>query len=253
MKIACVHSSSENAVGAFEELKKVSEFCPPEEAEVLVALGGDGMLLHSIHQYRHLEIPIFGMNRGTVGFLMNQYSSEGLEERISSASRERLNPLKMQSVDVSGNREEVIAFNEVSVIRYSGQSANLRISVDGKERIPKLICDGVLVSTPAGSTAYNLSAHGPIVPLGANVLAITPVSPFRPRRWRGALLPHSSEVLIENLDPVKRPIGASADSHEIRDATEIRISEDRESSVEVMFDQSHSLEERIFSEQFAHG
>jgi NAD+ kinase len=220
---------------------------------VIVALGGDGMLLHSIHEHRARAVPIYGMNRGTVGFLMNAYGAEDLEARIGAAKEETLVPLRMKALGVDGKEEEAIAFNEVSVIRYSGQSANLRILVDGRERIPKLICDGVLVSTPAGSTAYNLSAHGPIVPLGANLLAMTPVSPFRPRRWRGALLPEQSEIVIENLDPGKRPIGVSADSHEMRDVRSITIAEDRSCAVTVLFDPDHSLEERIFSEQFAHG
>ena len=253
MKLACLKSSSALAKEGYEILSQKYQFVNPDEAEAIVVLGGDGMLLHSIHEYRHLNLPFYGMNRGTVGFLMNSFETSNLENLVSEAKHEKLLPLRMRVVDTAGDEHEAIAFNEVSMIRYSGQSANLRVSVDSQVRIPKLICDGILVSTPAGSTAYNLSAHGPIVPLGANVLAMTPVSPFRPRRWKGALLPHASQILIENLDAKKRPVGVSADSFEVKNAVTVEIVEDPSSAVSVLFDASHSLEERIFSEQFANG
>lgn len=253
MKLACVHSNAPNALEGYALLSEKYSFVQLKEADAIVVLGGDGMLLHSIHDHRQLGIPFFGMNRGTVGFLMNTFDEESLTTRVNNAKREMMLPLKMRAVDTDGVEHEAIAFNEVSMIRYSGQSANLRIVVDGRERIPKLMCDGILVSTPAGSTAYNLSAHGPIVPLGANVLAMTPVSPFRPRRWKGALLPHTSRILIENLDPVKRPVGVSADSFEVQNVAKVEIVEDESSAVVVLFDENHSLEERIFSEQFENG
>ena len=253
MKIACVHSNSERSREGHVQLAGRYDLVAPDESEVIVVLGGDGMLLHSIHRFRELGVPIYGMNRGTVGFLMNPFHLEDLPERLAKADPQSLAPLRMRASTTDGGEHEALAFNEVSVIRYSGQSANLRVCVDGRERVPKLICDGILVATPAGSTAYNLSAHGPILPIEANVLAMTPVSPFRPRRWRGALLPRSSEIVIENLDPGKRPIGGSADSHEVRDVASLTVTESPEDAVTILFDPGHTLDERVLAEQFAHG
>lgn len=211
------------------------------------------MLLHSIHEFGHLKLPFFGMNKGTVGFMLNSFEDDGLIQRVEKAKPSTMIPLRMRVTDIKGEKHEAIAFNEVSMIRHSGQSANLKVSVDKQVRIPKLMCDGILVSTPAGSTAYNLSAHGPIVPMGANVLAMTPVSPFRPRRWKGALLPYTSKIDIENLDPEKRPVGVSADSHEVQDAALVEIWEDESAAVNVLFDAGYSLQDRIFNEQFQSG
>lgn len=251
MKVHCLHSNSKLALETYAELSSRYSFVSADEADVVLVLGGDGMLLHSIHELDRTDLPLYGMNCGTVGFLMNLRELDGVMERIANAKKERLVPLRMDATCVDGSVHSAIAFNEVSIIRYSGQSANLRLTVDDKVRLEKLMCDGVLVATAAGSTAYNFSAHGPIVPLGSGLLALTPVSAFRPRRWRGALLPGASRILIENLDPVKRPLGASADSTEVRDVASIEVREAPEHAVTVLFDPNHSLEERIINEQFA--
>jgi NAD+ kinase len=251
-RVACVHSGSPRAREAFDVLENRYEFVPPAEAEVIVALGGDGLMLHSLHEYLDLDVPLFGMNRGTVGFLMNEFREEGLTERLAVAEEATLHPLRMTATTENGSVEEYLAFNEVSVLRTSHQSANLEIKINGIVRLPKLICDGVLISTPAGSTAYNFSARGPIVPLSANVLSLTPISPFRPRRWSGAMLPHDSEIELTNLDPGKRPLGSGADFQEVPDAVSIRVRESRSMARRVLFDPHASLEERILGEQFAH-
>jgi NAD+ kinase len=250
IKLACIHSGSERANRGYEELSEIYSFTAVEDADVIVALGGDGLLLGCLHKYLSLSIPIYGMNRGTVGFLMNEYRTDGLIERIAAAREEKFRPLSVDVVTTDGSTHTALAFNEVALVRYSQQSANVCIEIDGKIRMEKLIADGVLLATPAGSTAYNLSAHGPVIPVGANILALTPISPFRPRRWRGALLPHKATVTFENLDPVKRPLGLSADSTEITDAVNVTIREAAESAVCVLFDKGHSLEERIINEQF---
>lgn len=249
--IACVRSESDRAEAAYNELVRCYDLVRPEESDVIVALGGDGFMLHALHAYLPLGRPMFGMNCGTVGFLMNAYRPEALLERIEAAEAFQLHPLIMQAITTAGRVEEVLAFNEVTVIRHTGQSANIRVVVDRVERIAKFVGDGMIVATAAGSTAYNLSAHGPIVPLGASVLALTPVSPFRPRRWRGALLPHTTEVVFENLDPQKRPLTATADFKEIFDVVSVTVREDRSTTVTLLFDPDHSLEERIAAEQFA--
>ena len=207
-------------------------------------------MLHSLHEYLGLGLPIFGMNCGTVGFLMNDYRTDALSERVRAAHEEALFPLQLSLVDRNGEERQALAFNEVSLIRLTGQSANLRLSVDGVVRLDRLVCDGVLVATPAGSTAYNLSAHGPVLPLSANVLSLTAVSPFRPRRWRGALLPDTSVVELVNLDPEKRPLGVSADFHEFRDVAVVEIRQDRSSPQRILFDRDRTLSERIIGEQF---
>lgn len=252
MKIAIVSSGSDKAELCHAELRKEYRIFDPGDAEVILALGGDGLMLHSMHQFLELDRPIYGINCGTVGFLMNELSKKNLFERIDEAESTEVFPLEMEATLLDGSKQTKIAFNEVSLIRYSHQSANLSIRINGVERISRLICDGVLVSTPMGSTAYNLSARGPILPLESKILALTPVSPFRPRRWSGALLPSSSIVELTNLDPGKRPIGASADFFEVKDAVTITVRENRERPFRVLFDSSHSLEERIFNEQFAH-
>lgn len=251
-KIACVASSSKLAQQSFMSLKEHYVFVPVEQAEVILVLGGDGFLLHCLHQYGALNLPLYGMNRGTVGFLMNEFTSIDLLERINKAQVETLYPLRMTVKTIDGKEHQALAFNEVSIIRHSRQAANLQVVIDDRERIEKLVSDGILVATPAGSTAYNLSAGGSILPIGANVLALTPLSPFRPRRWRGALLPHTSVIEFRNLDVTKRPIAAAADFQEITDALSVYVVEDRSQSVAVLFDPGHSLEDRIFSEQFAY-
>ena len=223
----------------------------PEDAQVVVALGGDGFMLETLHQTMATSKPIYGMNRGSVGFLMNEYVEDQLLERINSAERAVIHPLSMNATVQDGHTRHALAINEVSLLRQTHQTAKLRLSIDGKVRMEEMICDGVLLATPAGSTAYNLSAHGPIVPLGARVLALTPISAFRPRRWRGALVPHTAEVCIEVLEPEKRPVAASADSDETRYVREVRIVEDRSINLVMLFDAGRSLEERVLTEQFS--
>ncbi|MFC6488701.1 NAD kinase [Nitratireductor sp. GCM10026969] len=222
----------------------------PENAEIIVPLGGDGFMLQTLHETMGSGKKIYGMNRGTVGFLMNEYREEGLRERVDAAIAETLRPLEMRARDADGQVLKALAINEVSLLRQSYQAAKIRIAIDGKVRLEELICDGVLVATPAGSTAYNLSAHGPILPLHAPLLALTPVSPFRPRRWRGALLPNQSTVDLTILEPEKRPVNAVADHTEIKSVTEVRVRESHDMTATVLFDASHSWDERILTEQF---
>ena len=222
-----------------------------DEAQVIVALGGDGFMLETLHVQIEGRKPIYGMNWGSVGFLMNEYSEDGLLERINAAERTTVHPLRMVAADVQGALHRALAFNEVSLLRQTRQTAKLRISIDGKIRLPELSCDGALVSTPAGSTAYNLSAHGPIVPMDAQVLALTPISAFRPRRWRGALLRHTAKVKFEILEADKRPVSAVADNFEVRDVLEVHVSEDRDLALTMLFDAGRSLEERVLAEQFS--
>jgi NAD+ kinase len=249
-RIACVASSAAAARAAQADLAARYDLVDPDDCEVIVALGGDGLLLHTIHDYLQLGRPIFGMNRGTVGFLMNQYRPDGLLERIAAAAPITIHPLRMAVVFTNGRRSHALAFNEVAVTRSSAHSANLRLSIDGVERMGRFMGDGLIVATPAGSTAYNLSAHGPIIPLGSNLLAVTPVSPFRPRRWKGALVPHTAEIVVENLDPDKRPLAATADFDELFHVVSVTVREDPSTTVELLFDADHSLEERIIAEQF---
>ncbi len=225
--------------------------CPHDKAMVVVALGGDGFMLETIHNValRH-GMPVYGMNRGSVGFLMNNYQEEDLPARLSHAQAAELHPLRMHAITATGSVEEALAFNEVSLLRQLRQAAKIRITVDGRVRLEELSCDGVLISTPAGSTAYNLSAHGPIVPLSANLLPLTPISSFRPRRWRGALLPSSADVLFEVMETDKRPVAAVADFTEVRNVVSVAVSEDRTVSVTVLFDPDRGLSERIIAEQF---
>lgn len=250
--IACVASDAPKAQEGLKLLSKQYSLVPVEEADAIIALGGDGFLLQTMHEHHDSGKPIYGMNRGTVGFMLNAFKTDNLMERINCAQVHTLNPLLMAATNVSGQHFTALAFNEVALLRYSQQSANIRVIVNGRERLENLVCDGIMVATPAGSTAYNLSARGPIIPLGSNVLAMTPVSPFRPRRWHGALLPHSAKVEFEILSPEHRPVGASADSFEVRDVAHVSIREDHSRPAQVLFDLDHSLEERIFSEQFVH-
>ncbi len=222
----------------------------PETADVIVALGGDGFMLEMLHKGLPRATPIFGMNRGSVGFLMNEYRERDLHERLDSAMPVVLHPLRMRAVRVDGKRAEALAINEVSLLREARQAAKLRISVNGVVRLDEMIADGVLLATPAGSTAYNLSVDGPIIPLGADLMALTPISAFRPRRWRGALLPRSAIVGIEILEPDKRPVSAVADFTEVREVGKVEIFEDRSVKLNLLFDPDQHLEERMLKEQF---
>jgi NAD+ kinase len=224
----------------------------PGAADVIVALGGDGFMLQTLHSFMTADKPIYGMHRGTIGFLMNEYDENGLRERLAAAKTTLIHPLVMQARDADGRMHEARAINEVSLFRQIYQAARLRILVDGHERLAELIADGVLVATPAGSTAYNLSVQGPIIPIGAPLLALTPISPFRPRRWRGALLPDTATVTIEVLEAEKRPVAAVADHDEVRAVTRVDIRRDPAIAMKMMFDPGHSLDERILREQFVH-
>ncbi len=221
-----------------------------DEAEVLCALGGDGFMLQTLHRHGSSGKPVFGMKLGSIGFLMNQFRDDDLIERLTRAEPAHLRPLEMLALTESGTSTGSLAYNEVSLLRQTRQAAHLRIDLNGQTRIEELIGDGVLVSTPAGSTAYNYSAHGPILPLGSHTLALTPIAPYRPRRWRGAILKADTEVRLQVLDPYKRPVSVTADSHETRDVVEVTIRESREHRVTLLFDPEHNLEERILSEQF---
>ncbi|MEP2530719.1 NAD kinase [Shimia sp.] len=224
--------------------------CAPEAADVIVALGGDGFMLQTLHTTQSLNIPVYGMNRGTVGFLMNAYSESNLPERLAAAQEEVLNPLTMHATCVDGSHHEALAINEVSLLRAGPQAAKLRITIDERLRMEELVCDGALVSTPAGSTAYNYSAHGPILPIGSDVLALTAIAPFRPRRWRGALVPKSAVVRFEILNPEKRPVMAEADSRAVRDVVSVSIQSEMRVQHHILFDPGHGLEERLIREQF---
>lgn len=225
---------------------------PVDTADVVVCLGGDGFLLEMLHRLLDLDaqIPVYGMNCGSVGFLMNDFAEDGLTERLAQAQGAILHPLRMRAVTAAGTVHEALALNEVSLLRQLRQAAKIRIAIDGRVRLPELICDGVLLSTPAGSTAYNLSAHGPIVPLSANLLPLTPISAFRPRRWRGALLPSTASVTFEVLEREKRPVAAVADFTEVRDVASVSVGEDRSVVTTVLFDPGQGLSERIIAEQF---
>jgi NAD+ kinase len=249
-RIAFVASETEEAETARQRLAVLYGNVKPEDADVIVALGGDGLMLQALHAFMNAGKPIYGMNRGSVGFLMNEFREDGLLERLHASIATAIRPLTMVTVDHAGERREARAINEVSLLRETYQAAKIRISIDGKVRLEELICDGVLVSTPAGSTAYNLSAHGPILPIYAPLLALTPISPFRPRRWRGAVLPNRSEIVFEILEPEKRPVSASADFVEIRSVARVEIREDARSRSLILFDSDHSWDERILNEQF---
>ena len=249
-RIAFLASQTSDAQAALQTLSERHGQWEPDEADVLCALGGDGFMLQTLHRHGSLGKPVFGMKLGTVGFLMNQYRTDDLLERLAAAEPAVLHPLEMVAQTESGATVGSLAYNEVSLLRQTRQAAHLSIELNGKLRLDELIADGVMVATAAGSTAYNHSAHGPILPLGANVVALTPIAAFRPRRWRGALLRAETEVRFRVLDPYKRPVSATADSHEVRDVVEVMIRESRERSVRLLYDSEHNLEERILSEQF---
>jgi NAD+ kinase len=223
---------------------------PLEQADVIVALGGDGFMLRTLHSVLKHQLPVYGMNAGSLGFLMNDYHEDDLMERIAAAELVELHPLRMKAHCVDGSMTEALAINEVSLLRQTYQAAKLGIHIDGKERMSELVCDGVLVATPAGSTAYNLSAHGPIVPIDSDILCLTPISAFRPRRWRGALLPHDARVEFIIDDPTERPVSATADNLEVRDVTRVEVQEDRNLALRLLYDPGHNLAERILAEQF---
>ncbi|HYB11709.1 MAG TPA: NAD kinase [Alphaproteobacteria bacterium] len=250
-KLAFLASDTDKAQEALAELTTRYASVPVEAADVIVALGGDGFMLESLHRYMSLGRPIFGLQRGSVGFLMNEYHENDLPGRVAQAQGFRLHPLRMNTRTLLGDCREALAINEVSLLRETRQAAKIRISVDEVVRLESLVCDGILVSTPAGSTAYNLSAHGPIIPLGSPILAMTPICAFRPRRWRGALLPNSAKVRFEVIEAEKRPVSAVADYTEVRDVVEVEIVEDNKVSLTLLFDPEHNLEERILMEQFA--
>lgn len=248
--IAFVAAKQTQAQDALKRLKRQYPSVAPKDSDAIVALGGDGFILETLHRYMADNKPIYGMNRGTIGFLMNEYNEDNLNERLAKVEATKLKPLKMQAWDTKGILHEALAINEVSLLRETHQTANLKILVDDIERLDDMICDGAMVSTPAGSTAYNLSAHGPIIPIGADVLALTPISVFRPRRWRGALLPKSAKVEFQVSTPQLRPVSATADSTEIRDVERVIVFEDTQSALTLLYDPEHNLEERILKEQF---
>jgi NAD+ kinase len=249
-RLAFVASDAEAAQAALIDLRREYGLVDPDDAEVIVPLGGDGFMLETLHRFVGKGVPIFGMHRGSVGFLMNPYQLEGLYERLATAQPVTLYPLEMTTWDEHGASAKAIAFNEVSLLRETRQGAKLKISVDGVVRLEELMADGILLSTPVGSTAYNLSAHGPIIPLDAEILALTPISAFRPRRWRGALLSHRAKVRIECLEVDKRPVSAVADFTEMRDIVAVEIEVQRDVSMTVLFDREANLQERVFKEQF---
>jgi NAD+ kinase len=251
-RIAFVASPIAEAQDARARLAKRYSAAAPEEADVIVALGGDGLMLQTLHAFMNSGKPIYGMHRGTVGFLMNEFNEEHLPERLAAAKTALIHPLVMCARDAHGREHQHRAINEVSLFRQTYQAARLRILIDGKERLAALVADGALVATPAGSTAYNLSAQGPIIPINAPLLALTPISPFRPRRWRGALLPDTARVTIEVLEADKRPVAAVADHDEVRSVRSVDISMDPAVAIPMLFDPGHSLDERILREQFGY-
>ena len=250
-KIALLASETEVAQAALATLAARYGNAAPEAAEVIVALGGDGFMLQSLNATQRLDVPVYGMNCGTIGFLMNEYAEAGLAERLERAQEEVINPLRMRATAADGTVTEALAINEVSLLRAGPQAAKLRITVDGKVRMEELVCDGALVATPAGSTAYNYSAHGPILPIGSDVLALTAMAAFRPRRWRGALLPKAARVRFDVLNPKKRPVMADADSRSSTVAVAVEVEIERGVRHRLLFDPGHGLEERLIREQFA--
>lgn len=248
--IAFVAAETEIAQQALQRLSEHYPSVSPNQADVVVALGGDGFMLETLHRFLARRVPVYGMNLGTVGFLMNEYREEGLLARISNAHRATLHPLRMIATTMHGEVYEALAINEVSLLRETRQTAKLRLTIDGVVRMEELACDGVIVATPAGSTAYNFSAHGPIIPIGSAILALTPICAFRPRRWRGALLSHTSQITLEILESEKRPVSAVADHTEVRDVIEVKVHEDRSVLIGLMFDPEKNLNERSLREQF---
>ena len=250
-KIAFVASNSSDAQEALSDLSKRYPNVPPENADIIVALGGDGFMLSILHDYKEQLKPIYGMNRGSIGFLMNKYTPDDLPDRLNRAEPVSIRPLQMRATTINGEVLDAIAINDISLFRETQQTAKIKITVDEIVRLQELICDGVLLCTPAGSTAYNLSAYGPIVPIGSDVLCLTPISAFRPRRWRGAILPNGATVKFEVLESGKRPVSACADAFEVRDVASVEVSLSETLRLTMLFDPEHDLEERILSEQFA--
>ncbi len=249
-KLALLASAAPDAQNALAVLSQQYRAVPVEEADIIIALGGDGFMLQTLHATQHLDIPVYGMNRGTVGFLMNGWQAEGLLERLEAAEMAVLNPLRLRATRQDGSHFEALAINEVSLLRQGAQAAKLRIIVDGRQRMDELVCDGAMISTPAGSTAYNYSAHGPILPIGSDVLALTPVAAFRPRRWRGAILPKASRVRFDVIDPERRPVMADADSRSVRNVVRVDVESVRDIAHKLLFDPGHGLDERLIREQF---
>jgi len=245
--LASSHPASQDAAKALRERYGQVEL---DDAEVLVVLGGDGFMLHTLHEHVDRDLPVFGMRLGEVGFLMNRFGEDQVPERIAAAREVVLNPLQMQATDQDGAMRRAVAINEVALLRQTNQAAHIRILVNGRERVECLVADGILLATAAGSTAYNLSAHGPILPLGTEAVVLTPISPFRPRRWQGAILPASAEVRFEILQPERRPVSATADYDEVRNVARVDVRQQRDITHRLLFDPEHSLEERILSEQF---
>ncbi len=251
-KVAFVASATPDAQDSAADLRKAYGDTAPEQADVIVALGGDGLMLQTLHRFMGTGKPIYGMNKGSVGFLMNEFHEDSLRERLEAAQRSIVHPLLMEAVDVAGRTHTARAINEVSMLRQTYQAAKLRISVDRKVQMPELIADGILVATPTGSTAYNLSVNGPILPLNASLLALTPISAFRPRRWHGALLPDHACITIDVLEADRRPVSAVADHTEFRDVAKVEVSMDRSIDLVMLHDPDHSLDQRILREQFGH-
>src|SRR5690625_1067459 len=249
-KIYVVGSGSPAADAGVEELRRQYGHVPPEEADVVVALGGDGFMLQTLHKIMDMNVPVYGMNRGSVGFLMNEYSCEDLPEKLANARLARISPLRMTAVDRDGKTHEALAINEVELFRERHQAAKIKVTVDEKTMLQELICDGILVATPAGSTAYNLSAHGPILPIRSKMMALTPISAYRPRRWRGALLMLDNRVEFEVMEREKRPVAATADHFEVRYVTEVSVATAPEIELKLLYDPGHELEDRLLREQF---
>ncbi len=252
MRIAFIASDKPDARIALAAMQARYPHVPQETAEVIVALGGDGLMLECLHSAINRDQSIYGMNFGSVGFLMNAYHEDALLERLRAAERAAIHPLAMTTMDVAGRTHKALAINEVALLRQTHQTAKIRIDVDGQTRLEELICDGVMVATPAGSTAYNFSAQGPILPLGAQLLSLTTISAFRPRRWRGALLPHDVKIRFDIIEPGLRPVSATADSREVRDVASVEVVERRDITLHMLFDAGQTLSERIIAEQFAH-
>lgn len=251
--IAFLSVSKSHAKKAMAELVAQYGNCDAAHADVIVALGGDGFMLETLRKHMPLikrGLPVYGMNQGTIGFLMNKFSTEDLLDRLQNAEAAKISPLKM-TAQASGGEMNALAINEISLLRQTRQAAHIRIHIDNSVRMERLMADGILVSTPAGSTAYNLSAHGPVIPLGSNILALTPISAFRPRRWRGALLKNTAKIRFEILDPDKRPVSAVADDTEFRDVTEVCVEQEKDVEFTLLFDEGHELDEKILREQFA--
>lgn len=251
MKIYFHASTNPRPQAALRELTEQYTQHSLDEADVIVVLGGDGAMLRALHQFTDIDLPIYGLNLGTLGFLLNEYKQKNLCERIEKAQAHEIHPLRMKAIDIKGNHFEKLAYNEVSLLRETHSSAKIMVFVNDEVRLPLLVCDGIMVSTPVGSTAYNSSACGPIIPLSANVLPLTPISAFRPRRWPGALIPNTASVRFEIIRPDERPVSASADASEVRDIAAVDICEAKDITARLLFDPDNHLEERIYQEQFA--